>query len=62
MTAPPAVVFRNGKPSYVDTFDRGFSTADKLFELGQLLKVIHEGKKISNVNSNQDFPGTGDHS
>ena len=27
-----------------DTFDRGFSTADKLFVLGQLLKVVHGGK------------------
>ena len=45
-----------------DTFDRGFSTADKLFALGQLLKVVHGGKEFSNVHSNQDFPKTGDHS
>ena len=28
-----------------DTFDRGFSTANKLFALGQFLKVLH-GDKI----------------
>ena len=38
----------------------GFSTADKTFVLGQLLKVVHGGK--NNVNSNRDFPRTGDHS
>ena len=40
--------------------------ADKLFALGQLLKVVRwfmrVKKKISYVHSNQDFPGTGDHS
>ena len=45
-----------------DTFDRGFSTADKLFALGQLLKVVYGGKEFSNVHSNQDFPKTGDYS
>ena len=39
---------------------RGFSTADKLFALGQLLKVDHEGKEFSNFHSNQNFPKTGD--
>ena len=45
-----------------DTFDRSFSTAGKLFGLGQLLKVVHEGKEFSNIHSNQDFSKTGDHS
>ena len=36
--------------------------ADKLFELGQLLNVVHGGKEFSNVLSNKDFPKTGDHS
>ena len=40
----------------MDTFDRGFSTADKLFTLGQLLKVVHGVKEFTNVHSNQDFP------
>ena len=31
----------------------GFSTADKSFALGQLLKVVHGGK--NNVHSNRDF-------
>ena len=39
-----------------DTFDRGFSTADKLFAMGQLLKVVHGDKEFSNVHSNKDFP------
>ena len=42
-----------------DTFVRGFSTADKLLALGQLLKVVHGGKEFSNVHSNQDFPKGG---
>ena len=29
-----------------------------LFALEQLLTVVHEGKKLSNVHSNQDFPST----
>ena len=37
---------------FSDTFDRDFSTADKLFALGQLLKVVHGGKEFSNVHSN----------
>ena len=45
-----------------DTFGRGFSTADKLFALGQLLKVVRGDKEFSNVHSNQDFPRTGVHS
>ena len=61
--APPAFVFRNWetKFQFFDTFDRGFITADKLFELWQLLNVVHGGKELSNVLSNQDFPKTGDH-
>ena len=35
--------------------------ADKLFALGQLLKVVHGGKEFSYVHSNQDFSKTGDH-
>ena len=38
-----------------DNFDSGFNTADKLFALGQLLKVVNGGKEFSNVHSNQDF-------
>ena len=62
--APPAFVFRNWetKFKFFNTFDRGFSTTDKLFTLGKLLKVVHGGKEFSNVHSNQDFPKTGDHS
>ena len=62
--APPAFVFRNWKTKsqFFDTFDRGFITADKLFELGQMLNVVHWGKEFSNVRSIQDFPKTGDHS
>ena len=62
--APPAFVFRNceTKFQFFDTFDRGFITADKLFELEQLLNVVHRGKELSNMLSNQDFPKTGDHS
>ena len=58
-SAPPDFVFRNRETKFkcFDTFDRGFSTADKLFALGLLLKVVHGGKIFSNVHSNQDFPG-----
>ena len=40
---PPAFVFRTWETK-IKFFDRGFSTADKLFELGQLLKVVHGEK------------------
>ena len=61
--APPAIVFRNWETKFkcFDTFDGGFSKAAKLCALEQLLKV-HGGKIFSNVHSNQDIPGTGDHS
>ena len=61
--APPAFVFRNWetKFQFFDIFDRSFITADKLFELGQLLNVVHGGKEFSNEHSNQDFPKTGNH-
>ena len=47
--APPAFVFRNWetKFKFFDTFDMGFSTAGKLFAMGQLLKVVHGGKEFS---------------
>ena len=62
--APPAFVVRNWetKFQFIDPFDRGYIAADKLFELGQLLKVVHGGKEFSNVHLNQDIPNTGDHS
>ena len=44
-----------------DTFDRGFVTADKLLELGQMLNVVYGGKEFSNVHSIQDFPKARDH-
>ena len=55
------LVFRNSETesNFFDNFNRGVSTADKLFALGHLLKVVQGGKIISNVHSNQDFPGTG---
>ena len=47
---------------FFDTFDRGFSKAEKLFALGQLLKVVHGGKEFSsNVLSNQACARTGEH-
>ena len=54
--ALPAFVFRNWetKFQFFDTFDRGFNMADKLFELGPLLNVVHGDKEFSNVHSNQD--------
>ena len=60
---PPAFVFQNWetKVQFFDTFDRGFNKADKLFELGQFLNVVHGNKEFLNVHSNQDFPKTGDH-
>ena len=68
--APPAFLFRNWetKFQFFDTFDRGFITANQLFELGQLLNLWRGswgwggGKEFSNVHSNQDFPKTRDHS
>ena len=33
--------FTQKRTQIFDTFDRGFSTADKLFALGQLLKMVH---------------------
>ena len=62
--APAAFVFRNWKTKFqfFDTFDKGFITADKLFELWQLLNMIHGVKEFSNVHSIQDFPKTGEHS
>ena len=44
------------------TFDRGFSTDNKSLVLGLLRKVVHVCKIFSDVYSNQDFSGTGDHS
>ena len=57
----PLSHFGTGKPSsFFSTLSIwGFSTADKSFVLGQLLKVVHGGKQ--NVLSNRDFPRTGDH-
>ena len=48
--APTAFVFRNWetKFQFFDTFDRGFITANKLFELGQMLNVVH-GVKNSQI-------------
>ena len=62
--APTAFVFRNWetKLEFFDTFDIGFSMADKLFAQGQLLKVVQGDKEFSKAHSNQDFPKTGDHS
>ena len=54
--------FGTGKPSSIfstlSIWD--FSTADKSFVLGQLLKLVDGGK--NNVHSNRDFLRTGDHS
>ena len=60
--APAAFVELGNQVPIFDTFDRGFIMADKLFELGQLLNVVHRDKEPENVLSNQDFPKTGDHS
>ena len=53
--APPVFMFWNWETKFqlFDAFDRGFVTADKLYELGQLLNVVHGDIEFSNVHSNK---------